>query len=113
MRVLQKSVRERKVSVMNKNRKRLALLTAAMVLFVVLASIFFVAGEAGHDCVGRGCTVCEQLSACEKTLESLGFAACAAAFAVVLTYFPGAGTPVSREFVPIPTLVSLKVKLLN
>lgn len=96
---------------MAKRNRCLALVMAAAILFAMLASAFFIAEEASHSCIGDGCSICCQISACRAVLRGLGLvmlaavltaAACAALCAV---FAPQRGQ--TRNF----TLVSLKVKL--
>ncbi|MCR5328407.1 MAG: AraC family transcriptional regulator [Saccharofermentans sp.] len=61
----------------NKNstfKKVLAAVTAASLLsFILLAGIFIIL-EAGHDCEGEDCPVCECIEQCQATLHQLSAA---------------------------------------
>ena len=96
---------------MAKRNRILALVTAAVVLFVMLTSAFFIAAEAGHDCIGDGCEICCQVNACRAVLRGLAQAviasALAAAACAVLRFDFAAWQEQARSY----TLVSLKVKL--
>ena len=43
---------------MTKKTRITALLLAAAILTVMLCSAFYLALEAGHDCIGDGCAIC-------------------------------------------------------
>ena len=82
------------------------------VLAALLFSAFFIAMEAGHDCTGGDCPICELILLCESTLRKLGGAAVLTAFAVlfIITLF--------TAFLPVftvcsGTLFSRKVRLNN
>ena len=101
---------ERTVSTMTKQKRVLALAMAAAILFIVLASAFFIAAEANHDCIG-GCKICCQINVCCTVLKALALAVIAAVLAVVAGYAFGFGVADRYVFCPRFTLVSLKVKL--
>lgn len=102
---------ERKVCTMAKQKRMLALVMAAAILFIVLTSAFFVAAEANHDCIGGGCKICCQINVCCTVLKALALAVIAAVLAVVAGYAFGFGVADKYVFCPRFTLVSLKVKL--
>lgn len=96
---------------MAKQKRMLAMAMAVAILFIVLASAFFIAAEANHDCVGDGCEICCQINVCRTVLKGLALAVIAAVLAAA------ASRPLPFLFVgcrlsaPRCTLVSLKVKL--
>ena len=98
---------------MTKKCRWMAGVLAAVLAFVMLFSVAYIAEEAGHDCTGVNCVVCHQINACENLLKSLGLAGfaivAAAAGAYTLCRVISACTELIRAF----TLVSLKVKLSN
>lgn len=98
---------------MTKKCRWMAGVLAAVLAFVMLFSVAYIAEEADHDCTGVGCAVCHQINACENLLKSLGLAgvgtAAAAAGVYTLCQVISACTELIRAF----TLVSLKVKLSN
>ena len=102
---------ERKVCTMAKQKRMLALVMAAAILFIVLTSAFFIAAEATHDCIGGGCKICCQINVCCTVLKALALAVIAAVLAVVAGYAFGFGVADKYVFCPRFTLVSLKVKL--
>ncbi len=96
------------------NKKRFAAIAlAALVLFVLTASLFVIAHEADHDCTGENCPVCAVIAVCRNTLKTLGDTLIAAA--VVFGCFCLAGSAVAffRTEIYSETPISLKVKLLN
>ena len=56
---------------MTKKTRIAALLLAAAVLTVMLCSAFYLALEAGHDCIGDGCAICCQIAVCRNVLKKL------------------------------------------
>ena len=102
---------ERTVNTMTKQKRMLALVMAAAILFVVLTSAFFVAAEADHDCIGDGCEICCQIDACCAVLKGLALAIIAAVLTAAASHAFGFGIADKPVFCPQFTLVSLKVKL--
>lgn len=84
---------------------------AAVLLAVVLVSSFYIAGEAGHDCEGENCPVCETIRQCEAVLRQAGLGVILAASTVV----PAVWIVLSGSLCPHnpvqETLVSMKVRL--
>ena len=78
---------------MTKKTRITALLLAAAILTVMLCSAFYLALEAGHDCIGDGCAICCQIAVCRNVLKKLSLSVCAAAFAVAFTYCAGMFLP--------------------
>ncbi|MCR5278544.1 MAG: hypothetical protein K6E19_03800 [Lachnospiraceae bacterium] len=60
----------------NGKRKRISTLTVTLLvlLFTVFGSVY-IASEAGHDCRGENCPVCECMQRCRATLERAGIKA--------------------------------------
>ena len=102
---------ERKGCTMTKQKRVLALAMAAAILFIVLASAFFIAAEAHHDCIGGGCKICCQINVCRAVLKGLA----PAVIAAVVTAAASRPLPFlfacCRLTTPQCTLVSLKTKL--
>ena len=94
------------------NKKRiLSVALAVLVLFVVLYSVFFIAAESHHDCIGENCPICLQIQVYENTLKTLSSAAAVtAASAILYVAFFIIKTYITRPFVSA-TPISLKVKL--
>ena len=55
-----------------KKQKICAALMCTVFVMVTLFSTLFIVKEAGHDCAGKDCTVCECIRQAEQTLEQLG-----------------------------------------
>ena len=95
------------------NRKRLTalLLCVGMVLALILSSAF-IAYEAGHDCVGEACKICESVAQTEALLQSF---ALLGAVALTWTLLPALIAAKRQEYgarsVFAPTLISWKIRL--
>lgn len=96
---------------MTKKTRILAVLLAVMVLVVMLYSALFIAAEADHDCVGKGCPICYRINICQNILKSLSLAVCATAPAAAFTYTLCRRISVCTDITASYSLVSLKVKL--
>ena len=96
---------------MTKKTRIAALLLAAAVLTVMLCSAFYLALEAGHDCIGDGCAICCQITVCRNVLRKLSTSVCAAAFAAVLSYTLCRNILICADCIHRNSLVALKVKL--
>lgn len=95
---------------MTKRTRFLFALTAALLVFVMLFSAFYIAAEAGHDCAGEDCRICRQIAVCRNTLNALGLAAAAAGI-VFLAASSVRDDAACAANAGRYTLVSLKVKL--
>ena len=98
---------------MEKRDRKLALLLALAVCFVMLFSAFYIAAEADHDCIGENCPICYQISVCENTLKSLGYGALALAAFFALTFSAAILFSQPKTYLRQSTLITLKVKLSN
>lgn len=96
---------------MTKKNRITAVFLAIMVLIVMLSSAFFIAAEADHDCVGKGCPVCYQINVCQNTLRNLSLAVCAAVFAAAFTHTLCRNFSSCTNIASSHTLIALKVKL--
>ena len=94
-------------------RKSLAVVLSIVLLAFFVCSIFFIAHEADHDCVGEDCPICEEITILEKAIEELGtgviavLIACAIIFAFVDKLFLQHNNRTKDE-----SLVSLKIEIL-
>ncbi len=96
------------------NKKRFAAIAlAALVLFVLMTSLFVIAHEADHDCTGENCPVCAFIAVCRNTLKTLGDALIAAAVVFGCLCLAWSAAAFSRTEIYNESPVSLKVKLLN
>ena len=98
---------------MTKQRRVKALILAFFVFFAMTTSLFVIALEADHDCIGEDCAICAVVAICENTIKVL----CASLFAIALLIIFGCfnSFTFSSFFKQTygKTLVSLKIKLLN
>ncbi|MBR1860716.1 MAG: hypothetical protein IJ796_02490 [Lachnospiraceae bacterium] len=95
------------------NSRAVSLTAAAVVLFVMFFSVFFIASEAHHECSGEDCAICDVIAVCESTIRQIGGArvfAITALFAAV-TALLSIGRSVDRFVFSTP--VSVKVRLNN
>ena len=68
------------------NKKRLvAVVMAAIIFIVVMASLLVVAHEADHDCIGENCPICTVIALCQNTLKMLS--GVTVAIVAILAYF--------------------------
>lgn len=92
-------------------RKRCLAVLAAVLAFVMLFSVLYVALEADHDCHGDDCAICAQISACMDLLRQLALSLLVIAAAALLR---ASALPVRKAIcygVHRASLISLKVKL--
>ena len=97
-----------------KNRNRIiALVLAAIVFFTFAFSVCVIAAEAGHDCHGEDCPICELIAVCENNIKGMSlilvFVSLMVALALTRTYFRDTCAFLCQSQTP----VSLKVKLTN
>ncbi len=45
---------------------------SVIMLVLMLLSLFFIAAEAGHECHGEDCHICEVIEQCRKTVRRVG-----------------------------------------
>ncbi len=96
-----------------KKKRIFAMALAILLLLCVTAACALIACEAGHECSGGDCPICEAISVCTGALRLLSIA-CAVSLALC---FP-ARRAVHRDAFPPDlfsqkTLFSLRVLLLN
>ena len=60
---------------MMKHRRAAALLFCIGLVFALAVSSAFIAHEAGHDCSGHDCPICQMIAANVNLLRALGLAA--------------------------------------
>lgn len=88
-----------------------ACIMAAMVLFVVLFSAFFIVSHADHDCTGEDCPVCACLQQCENILHGVGDGSIHAASGILPVVFIVGFILASYCIVVSDTPVSTKVRI--
>lgn len=98
---------------MAKQKRLAAVLLVVLVLVAMATSLFVLAHEADHDCVGEGCSVCAVISLCRNTLKALCGTLIAAATVFECLRFGSEATAAFRAFSSGETPITLKVKLLN
>ena len=86
---------------------------AAVIFFVMLFSVCYVAAETHHDCTGENCMICYQINACINTLKITVLALTAVALALSAIYSVVTASKDDDSVSFDTTLVSLKVKLSN
>ena len=98
---------------MKTKRRLFSALLVLLIVFVLVASYYFILHETRHDCSGEDCPVCALVAICRNTLRS---------FSIGLILFALLFTSVARSFslddtrvdsARAITPVSLKDKLLN
>lgn len=98
---------------MIKNKKRLALIVAAVFCFAMLFSALFIIAESNHDCTGENCKICYQINVCEQTLKNLVSVVLAIIISCLIKFLYAKlnGFILLRTY--SHSLVTLKVKLSN
>ena len=100
-------------TMLNRKRRTALLLCAGMVLVLFLSSAF-IACEAGHECVGEACKICECVAQTKALLQSFTLLG---AVVLALLLLPAVITTKRREYaargLTVPTLISLKIRLNN
>ena len=98
---------------MNRSRKTAAVVLAVLLVALSLFFVGFSAAEAGHDCAGDSCPVCECMAFANRVLKTVAkvaaVSAASAVFAALLICIGREETAFLRK----NTLVSWKVKLSN
>ena len=96
-----------------KRTRTLAILMAAAMLLVLLASTAFVASHADHDCDGTCCLTCRQISLCAQHMKTVAAAAAVFLLLAMVLRQPGALPLFPAPETARRTLVAQKVKLTN
>ena len=98
----------------SKTAKRLiALFTCILFIAAFLFTTSFIVEHAGHDCMGRDCSVCAQINSAEKVLKQLSAAMVGAGFIVGCLFFIAFQIRPAVSLMGLSTLVYLKVKMDN
>lgn len=53
-------------------RTKLAIITCTILVFITVASSFYLVGETNHICTGEDCPICVCIHQAEQTLRNLG-----------------------------------------
>ena len=96
-----------------KQIRPLAILMAAAMLFVLLASTAFVVSHADHDCDGTCCLTCQQIRLCTQHMKTVAAAAATILLLAMVLRRPGALPLLPAPAMARRTLVAQKVKLTN
>lgn len=86
---------------------------AVLLVFALIFSVFFVATEADHHCIGEHCPICQQIQTCQTLLEQLSTAHTASAGVAALCFFALLLLLAPQKIIIASSLVLLRVKLLN
>ncbi len=98
---------------MAKRNSVLAMIMVTIITIILLFSTVFLVRAAGHDCTGENCAVCCQMHVCENSLKILTHVVAAVTGAVAFMYILLSCLPLFGADIPIQSLITLKVKLLN
>jgi hypothetical protein len=98
---------------MAKRKSVLAMIMITIITIILLFSTVFLVRAADHDCTGENCAVCCQMHVCENSLKILTHVVAAVTGAVAFMYILLSCLPLFGADIPIQSLITLKVKLLN
>ena len=98
---------------MAKKTRFVAACGAALLVFALFFSVFFVAAEADHDCGSEHCTICHQIQSVQKLLEQLSAAHTASVGEAVLGVYMLLCVLWTQNIFVASSPVLWKVKLLN
>ena len=95
-------------------KKSISILISLLVMLVLIGSAFYIVKHVNHHCSEKNCAVCMELASCHSNIHDLGTACAAdgclkASFIGLIAYIICSVFSVSKN----PTLISLKVELLN
>ncbi len=95
-------------------RNKVATILAVLLIVFFVVSIFFVAHESDHECIGEDCPICEQIVICENTIQELG-TGIITIIIILATVFGGVYKLLSLadNRTKNESLVSLKIEMLN
>ena len=95
------------------NRKRIgALLLCVGMVLALFVSSAYIAHEAGHDCSGEDCPICQMIAVNVNLLRTLGMDVLLLATLFVLSHREQTHQILHRLALPTPgTLVSWKIRL--
>ncbi len=97
---------------MMNHRRAAALLLCIGLIFVLAVSSAFIAHEAGHDCSGHDCPICQMIAVSVNLLRTLGLAALM--LLALFASLQGRFTHRDQQRLCLPasgTLVSWKIRL--
>ena len=95
----------------NKNVKLLPLILSAVMMFIMIFSVFYIAEECVHECHGEECPICECIHICEGILyETQGARLIIISALVAYAFICRLGTIKGSVF-SFDTLVTEKVRM--
>lgn len=96
-----------------KKRNFTSIFICALLVFLMIFSLFYIAREENHDCTGEDCPICTCLHQAEQTVKTIGSSTVSACFilsAFILLFL----LPVQwSDYRVFPSLISQKVRLNN
>ncbi|SDB12983.1 hypothetical protein [Eubacterium oxidoreducens] len=93
--------------------KVLALMTIAVIFFVMVFSVWYLVNHANHECSGQNCPVCEQMQQCAQNVKQLGTADVVVVVVIALIHMDFLGSELFKEPMIENSLISLKVRMDN
>ena len=97
---------------MQKSRKILAAVLAAVVLCAFLSSALFIIHEAEHNCEGEACRVCAILTVCRTVIRAFSVISAVCTVLILTRIIAYVISPRNKN-AGAYTPVSLRVRLLN
>ena len=94
-------------------KKITAAIIAMMVVFIVFLSAFCLGHEAGHDCSGEDCPICDIMRQCENALRGLSEGIADPAVVMLPAVLALFVAVLFVSFISSETLVSRKIRLNN
>lgn len=98
-------------STLVKSKSRFACVMAAMMLFVMLFSAFFIVSHSEHECTGEDCPVCACIQQCENILHGSGDSFGFFGFGIIPIVIIAGSILISYSVIILDTPVSSKVRM--
>lgn len=99
---------------MNKQKRLIALLMCVGMLLILFVSSAYIVHEAGHDCTGEDCPICEFIAQVERVQRGFGMVLLALLLMFLVLTICNFHRGGNRESLPASdTLVSWKIRLNN
>ena len=94
-------------------RKSISCVLALFLALMMLASLFYIAKETGHDCTGKACPVCACIHQAVQNIRNLGTGVTAAIMVSMIVFFVLRFTADRSFLISSSTPVSEKVRMNN
>ena len=94
-------------------RKSISCVLALFLALMMLASLFYIAKETGHDCTGEACPVCVCIHQAEQNIRNLGTGVTAAIMVSMIVFSVLRFTADRSFLISSSTPVSEKVRMNN